>query len=82
MTDPEDTASYGDAEHTVSYGDAEDTASYRDPEDTVSYRPADLAEAEADLGDEFERPMPLEADDADAVDQKRDVPADEEDYPE
>jgi hypothetical protein len=53
-----------------------------DPEDTVAYRPDDLAEAEADLVDEFERPMPIEADDADAADQKREVPEDDaEDYP-
>jgi hypothetical protein len=50
-----------------------------DPEDTVTERPADFAEAEADLLDEFEREAPVEADDADAMDQKLDVPDNGED---
>lgn len=47
-----------------------------DPEDTVRVHPADLAEAEADLVDDFERPVPIEAEEADVVEQKRDVPDD------
>ena len=50
-----------------------------DPEDTVAVRRADFAEDEADLLDQFERPLPLEAEPADAVDQKLDVPDDDED---
>ena len=50
-----------------------------DPEDTVSERPADFAEDEADLLDEFEREIPVEADDADAVEQKIEVPDEGED---
>ena len=49
-----------------------------DPEDTVTHRPADLEEAEADLLDDLSRPLPLEAEEADAVDQKLDVPDDDE----
>jgi hypothetical protein len=45
-----------------------------DPEDTVTDRPDDFAEAEADLLDDFEREVPVEADGADALDQKLDVP--------
>jgi hypothetical protein len=47
-----------------------------DPEDTVAERPADFAEAEADLLDEFARELPVETDSADAMDQKLDVPDD------
>jgi hypothetical protein len=50
-----------------------------DPEDTVAERAADFAEAEADLLDEFDREVPVEADDADAMEQKLDVPDDGED---
>jgi hypothetical protein len=50
-----------------------------DPEDTVGVASGELAEHEADLTDEFERPLPAEASDADAVDQKRDVPDEGED---
>jgi hypothetical protein len=55
-----------------------------DPEDSVSVAQDELVEHEADLTDEFDRPLPLEADEADAVDQKLDVPElveDEDDYP-
>lgn len=54
-----------------------------DPEDTVSERPADLAEDSVDELDDFEREIPVEADDADAMEQKQDVPddgADDYDY--
>lgn len=51
-----------------------------DPEDTVAVRPADLAEAEADLVDDFDRPLPIEAEEADVVEQKRDVPDDGDEY--
>jgi hypothetical protein len=47
-----------------------------DPEDTVTENPADLAEAPADLLDEFEREVPVETDGADAMEQKLDVPDD------
>jgi hypothetical protein len=53
-----------------------------DPEDSVSVAQDELVEHEADLTDEFDRPLPLEADEADAVDQKLDVPEPpEDDYP-
>lgn len=51
-----------------------------DPENTVRERPADFAEDEANLLDEFEREIPVEANDADAVEQKLDVPPDEDEY--
>jgi hypothetical protein len=50
-----------------------------DPEDTVSPRPADLAEAEADLVDDFDRPAPFEAEDGDVLEQKQELPEDDED---
>jgi hypothetical protein len=52
-----------------------------DPEDSVELMPADLAEVEVDVADEFERPLPLEADPADVVEQKQTVDDDSEDYP-
>jgi hypothetical protein len=53
-----------------------------DPEDSVDVPREEYVEAEADLTDEFDRPMPVEADEADVADQKRAVPdADEDDYP-
>jgi hypothetical protein len=53
-----------------------------DPEDSVSMAQDELVEHEANLTDEFDRPLPIEADEADAVDQKRDVPEPpEDDYP-
>jgi len=48
-----------------------------DPEDTVSTRSADLAEAEADLVDDFDRPAPFEAEDGDVLEQKQELPDDE-----
>ena len=51
-----------------------------DPEDNVTVRPADFAEDEANLLDEFERSLPMEAEPADAVEQKLDVGEDEDDY--
>lgn len=50
-----------------------------DPEVAVSVTRDELAEAEADVVDDLQRPGPLEADDADVLDQKRDVPDDEAD---
>jgi len=50
-----------------------------DPEDTVSTRSADLAEAEADLVDDFDRPAPFEAEDGDVLEQKLELPDDDED---
>ena len=53
-----------------------------DPEDSVDVPRDEFVEAEADLTDEFDRPMPAEADEADVADQKRAIPAvDEDDYP-
>lgn len=54
-----------------------------DPEDTVSERPNDIADEAVDAIDDLEREFPAEADDADAVEQKQDVPddgADDYDY--
>lgn len=53
-----------------------------DPEDTVELLPADLEEAEVDLADDLERPVPIEAEEADVVEQKHVVEGDDEDYPE
>lgn len=50
-----------------------------DPEDTVTEREDDLVEEGVDLREQFERELPVEADDADAVDQKTDIPDDGED---
>jgi hypothetical protein len=52
-----------------------------DPEDTVGYLPADLEETEIDVADEFERPVPLEADPADVIEQKLVVDVDDDVYP-
>ena len=38
----------------------------------------DLVEREADVADEFERPLPADADEADVLEQKQDVPGDDE----
>lgn len=51
-----------------------------DPEDSVDLMPADMAGTEIEDADEFERPLPLEADPADAVEQKYVVDDDDEDY--
>jgi hypothetical protein len=48
-----------------------------DPEDTTGLLPADLAETEVDEADEFERPLPLEAEEADVVEQKLALPDDD-----
>ena len=50
-----------------------------DPEVTTDLMPVDIAEAEVDLTDEFERPTPNEAEEADVVEQKRDLGEDDED---
>ena len=52
-----------------------------DPEDSVRVHPADLEETEIDLADEFERPVPVEADPADVVEQRNTVDTGDEDYP-
>jgi hypothetical protein len=53
-----------------------------DPENSLDVARDDLEEHEADLTDEFDRPLPDDVDEADAVDQKRDVPQPPEDeYP-
>lgn len=51
-----------------------------DPEDSVAYPAADLEEAEVDLADEFDRPVPLEAEPADVIEQKQVVEGDDDDY--
>ena len=38
----------------------------------------DLVEREADVADEFERPLPDDANEADVLEQKQDVPGDDE----
>lgn len=48
--------------------------SVTDPEESVSERETDLTEVEVDEADEFDRPAPIEADEADAQEQKLDVP--------
>ena len=53
-----------------------------DPEEPVTVDREDLVEREADVVDEFDRPLPDEANEADVVEQKQDVPGeDEDDYP-
>jgi len=53
-----------------------------EPEDPDPVDHEDLVEREADVTDEFERPMPDDANEADAMEQKLDVPeSDEDDYP-
>lgn len=51
-----------------------------DPEDSLELLPAGLAETEVDAADEFERAVPLEAEPADVLEQKRLVDADEDEY--
>jgi hypothetical protein len=50
-----------------------------DPEITTGLPPADLQEVEVDEADEASRPVPLEAEPADVVEQRADVPLDEDD---
>lgn len=45
-----------------------------DPEISVGPTRDELYEEEVDLADEFERPLPVEADEADVVEQKQAVP--------
>lgn len=53
-----------------------------DPEDLMDVMPGELAETEPDQSEEFDRPLPLEAEPADAVEQQLEVPdAGEDDYP-
>jgi hypothetical protein len=58
------------------------TRAIRDPEDTVDVLPADVAEAPSDLSDEFDREAPIEAAEADVVEQKLALDDDEDAYPE
>jgi hypothetical protein len=51
-----------------------------DPEDIAGPDPEELREREADVVDEFDRPLPVEANEADVVEQKQEVPADDDDY--
>ena len=50
-----------------------------DPEDVTQLQPADLAEVAVDQTPADERPHPLEADPADAADQRADVEFPDED---
>lgn len=53
-----------------------------DPEEPISVDREDLVEREADVVDEFDRPLPDDANEADVIEQKLDVPeSDEDDYP-
>jgi hypothetical protein len=51
-----------------------------DPEYPVTTDHEDLTEREADVVDEFDRPLPIDANEADVIEQKQDVPEDEDDY--
>ena len=51
-----------------------------DPEDSLDLMAADLSETEVDAADEFTRPLPLEAEPADVVEQKQSVEGFDEDY--
>jgi serine/threonine protein kinase HipA of HipAB toxin-antitoxin module len=50
-----------------------------DPEDVTQLQPADLAEVAVDETPDDERPQPLEADPADAAEQRVEVELDDED---
>lgn len=53
-----------------------------DPEEPTTVDREDLEEREADVADALERELPVEADDLDALDQRRDLPdTGEDDYP-
>jgi hypothetical protein len=49
-----------------------------DPEDVTQLQPADLMEVEVDETPDDERPLPLEADPADVVEQRSELPQDDE----
>ena len=51
-----------------------------DPEVAAGPTRDELEESEVNVVDEFERPVPVEADPADVVEQKLEVPTDEDDY--
>jgi hypothetical protein len=51
-----------------------------DPEVSVEVNPLDLAEAAADFGDDSDRSAPLEASEADVLEQMLVVEGDEDDY--
>jgi hypothetical protein len=48
-----------------------------DPEIATHLSPEDLQEVGVDEADEFSRPAPIEAEEADVAEQRRDVPADD-----
>jgi hypothetical protein len=48
-----------------------------DPEISTNLPPADLEEVEVDEADEFSRPAPIEAEEADVAEQRIDVPVDD-----
>lgn len=51
-----------------------------DPEELAAPDAEELREREADVVDEFDRPLPDEANEADVVEQKQAVPEDDDDY--
>jgi hypothetical protein len=51
-----------------------------DPENPATTDHEDLVEREADVVDESERPLPDDANEADVLEQKQDVPDDEDGY--
>ena len=48
-----------------------------DPEIATNLSPDDLEEVGVDEADEFSRPAPIEAEEADVAEQRRDVPVDD-----
>jgi hypothetical protein len=48
-----------------------------EPEISTHLPPADLEEVEVDEADEFSRPAPIEAEEADVAEQRIDVPVDD-----
>jgi hypothetical protein len=57
----------------------DEEAAVTDPEDTVDMSRSEFTEDAADLLDEFDRPLPAEAEEADVIEQKLDVPDEGED---
>ena len=51
-----------------------------DPEHPVTTDHEDLVEREADVVDELARPLPDDANEADVIEQKLDVPEEDDDY--
>lgn len=48
-----------------------------DPEIATNLSPDDLQEVEVDEADEFSRPAPIEAEEADVAEQRLDIPVDD-----